>query len=169
MEKTTRSDRSDREPPAARTAAEAARGRILLLLEKHYPSDAAFERDLRLAPKTVDNWRRGRSCSFMRLLPEMAERFGVNVGELLAIPVARDTSELSEEEAELVNLYRKTSGLSAQEREQLRRVIADAVDLSLAAGKAWQKKRRARAAGGLAVGEQASPPRGAKTGKEETS
>ena len=46
-----------------------ARERILALIENEYDSDAAFEREMELPPKTVNNWRRGRSSSFMKILP----------------------------------------------------------------------------------------------------
>ena len=66
---------------------ERIRERVLSLIESEYDSDAAFERAMGLSEKTVNNWRRGRSASFMKILPALSERFGVNVGELLDIPL----------------------------------------------------------------------------------
>ena len=64
---------------------ERIRERVLSLIDSEFESDASFEREMELPEKTVNNWRRGRSSSFMKLLPEMSELFGVNIGELLGI------------------------------------------------------------------------------------
>ena len=81
---------------------EKIRERILALIESEFESDASFEREMELSEKTVNNWRRGRSSSFMRMLPELADRFGVSVGEILDIPLREDSSELSDEETQLL-------------------------------------------------------------------
>ena len=49
------------------------RERIISLIEAEFESDAAFERAMGLAEKTVNNWRRDRSASYMKMLPELAE------------------------------------------------------------------------------------------------
>ena len=72
---------------------EGIRLRVLSLIESGFDSDAAFERAMNLPTKTVNNWRRGLSSSFMKMLPRLSDEFGVNVGELLDIPLRRDTSE----------------------------------------------------------------------------
>ena len=59
------------------------RAKILNLIESEYESDAAFERALGLGDKTVNNWRRGRSASFMRMLPRLCDTFRVNITELM--------------------------------------------------------------------------------------
>ena len=74
------------------------REKVLSLIESEFESDAAFEREMGLQSKTVNNWRRERSSSFMKMLPKLAEGFEVSVGELLAMPITHDTSELSEDE-----------------------------------------------------------------------
>ena len=102
---------------------EKIRERVLSLIESEFESDAAFERELGLAEKTVNNWRRGRSGSFMRILPRLSETFGVNVGELLDMPLRRDTSELSDEELHLLHLYRKSRTLSQKMRSALRETL----------------------------------------------
>ena len=56
--------------------AEKIRERILSLIDSEFESDAAFERALGLSEKTVNNWRRGRSASFMRILQKLSELFG---------------------------------------------------------------------------------------------
>ena len=93
--------------------------RILSLIDSEFESDAAFERALGLPEKTVNNWRRGRSSSYMKMLPRLSEQFRVNVGELLDIPLRSDTSELSEEELHLLHLYRKSRTLPMKLREAL--------------------------------------------------
>ena len=77
---------------------EKIRERVLSLIDSEFESDAAFEREMELAEKTVNNWRRCRSASFMRMLPELSALFGVNIGELYDIPIRDDSSELSDEE-----------------------------------------------------------------------
>ena len=78
--------------------AEKIRSRILSLIDSEFESDAAFERAMGLSEKTVNNWRRDRSASYMKMIPELAEKFGVNVTELLDTPLSGDASELSNEE-----------------------------------------------------------------------
>ena len=85
---------------------EKIREHILTLIDSEYESDAAFERVMGFKSKTVNNWRRMRSSSFMKHLPEISALFGVNIGALLDIPLKKDTSELSEEELHLLHLYR---------------------------------------------------------------
>lgn len=105
------------------------RARILALIESEFESDAAFERALGLANKTVNNWRRGRSASFMRMLPELSERFRVNVGELMDMPLRRDTSELSEEELHLLHLYRRSRSMPEKMRHALRETLEKTISL----------------------------------------
>ena len=111
---------------------ERIRARILSLIESEYESDAAFERAFGIPDKTVNNWRRGRSASFMRMLPELSERFRVNVGELLDMPLRRDTSELSEEELQLLKLYRKSRSMPEPMRKALRETIETTINLYIA-------------------------------------
>ena len=108
---------------------ERIRTRILSLIDSEFESDAAFERSLGIPDKTVNNWRRGRSASFMRMLPELSEVFRVNVGELLDMPLRRDTSELSEEELHLLYLYRKSRSMPEKMRHALRETIEMTINL----------------------------------------
>ena len=105
------------------------RERILSLIDSEFESDAAFERALGLPEKTVNNWRRGRSASYMKMLPRLSEEFRVNVGELLDIPLRSDTSELSEEELHLLHLYRKSRTLPSKLREALRENLESTITL----------------------------------------
>ncbi len=108
---------------------ENIRAHVLSLIESEYESDAAFERSLNLKPKTVNNWRRGRSASFMKMLPTLSECFSVSVGELLDIPLSADAPELSEEELELLRLYRRARHLPASMRSALRETLEAAINL----------------------------------------
>ena len=111
---------------------EKIRERILSLIDSEFESDASFERELSLPDKTVSNWRRGRSASFMKILPALSECFGVNVGELLDIPITSDSSELSEDEISLLELYRKTRPLPSKARAALRETLEITINLYLA-------------------------------------
>lgn len=120
---------------------EKIRERILALIDSEFESDASFERELSLPDKTVNNWRRGRSSSFMRMLPALSECFGVNVGELLNIPLSGDTAELSEEEIRLLELYRKSRTLPTKARSALRETLETTINLYVSSHS--EQKRRA--------------------------
>lgn len=111
---------------------ERIRERVLSLIDSEFESDAAFEREMELPEKTVNNWRRGRSASFMKVLPELSELFGVNIGELLDIPLRDDSSELSDEELEILTLYRKSHSLPKKHRQALKETIESTINLYLA-------------------------------------
>lgn len=98
---------------------EKVRARILALIEAEYESDAAFERDMGLADKTVNNWRRGRSASFMKMLPKLTETFSVSISQLLDIPLSAENPELSDDEIEMLTLYRRSRPLPAEMRRAL--------------------------------------------------
>lgn len=106
---------------------------IFSLIEMRYGSDAAFERAANLPPKTVNNWRRGRSSSYMKMLPELAGLFGVSVRDLLQTEEGeRDGVRLTTEEQELLTLFRAADGLSERERAALTETIRNTIDLYLA-------------------------------------
>ncbi|MBR5448354.1 MAG: hypothetical protein IKV43_00055, partial [Clostridia bacterium] len=105
------------------------RARVLSLIEAEYESDAAFERAMGIPDKTVNNWRRGRSASFMKMLPELSERFRVNIGELMDMPLRRDTSELSEDELRLLHLYRRSRTLPEKMRHALGETLEKTITL----------------------------------------
>ena len=108
---------------------ERVRERILELIDSEFESDAAFERAMGLSDKTVNNWRRGRSSSYMKMLPILSEEFSVNVGELLNMPLRKDTSELSEEELHILHLYRKSRTMPPKLRSALRESIESIINL----------------------------------------
>ena len=106
---------------------EKIRERVLSLIDAEYESDAAFERAMGLPVKTVNNWRRGRSASFMKMLPRLCDAFGTSPSELLDIPLTKDGGELSEDELKLLSLYRRArtlpSGLRCALAENLEQTI----------------------------------------------
>lgn len=106
---------------------------IFALIEMHFGSDAAFERAANLPPKTVNNWRRGRSSSYMKMLPELAALFGVSVHDLLHTEESAGGGvRLTAEEQELLTLFRAAEGLSDRERAALSETIRNTIDLYLA-------------------------------------
>ena len=123
---------------------ENIRARVLSLIESGFESDASFERTLELPPKTVNNWRRGLSSSFMKMLPRLSEEFGVNVGEILDIPLRRDTSELSEEELHILHLYRRARTMPQPMRVAMRETIEHTINMYISSYQAVKVKRNAR-------------------------
>ncbi len=123
-------------------AANETREKILNLIDSEYDSDAAFEREMGLASKTVNNWRRGKSSSYMKMLPALAASFDISVGELLDVPITHDSSELSEDEIELLTLYRKCSILTAKQRLALLKTLEQIINLYL--NSAPDSKRKAK-------------------------
>ena len=106
--------------------------RIFALIDAVYGSDAAFERAANLPPKTVNNWRRGRSASYMKLLPEIAMLFGVATGELLGNPSSpEESARLTSEEEEILAMFRAAGNLSDKERAALTETIRNTIGLSL--------------------------------------
>ncbi len=122
---------------------EKVRERVLSLIDSEFESDAAFERVMQLPDKTVNNWRRGRSASFMKMLPQLSEVFSVNVGEILDIPLRRDTSELSEEELHLLLLYRKSRTMPIKLRTALRESLENIINLYIKSASEFKKSKKA--------------------------
>lgn len=116
--------------------------RVLSLIDAEFESDAAFERAMGLSEKTVNNWRRDRSASYMKMIPELAEKFGVNVTELLHTPLSGDSSELSEEEMHLVHLYRRSRTLPAPMRSALVKTLETTINLYVDSAKAIKNSKK---------------------------
>lgn len=110
---------------------EAVRERIFSLIASEYESDAAFERSLGLKDKTVNNWRRGKSASYMKMLPRLSEVFRVSVSDLLDMPIEADRAELSEAELHLLHLYRRARALPKAQREALAQTLESVIKLYL--------------------------------------
>ena len=133
---------------------EKIRERVLSLIDSEFESDAAFERAMGLADKTVNNWRRGLSSSYMKMLPILSERFRVNVGELLDIPVRKDTSELSEDELKLLHLYRRSRTLPPKLRVALGETLENVINLYIKSSEELAHAPKARKRKDTAKGEQ---------------
>lgn len=122
--------------------ADEVRARVIALIESEYESDAAFERALGLSDKTVNNWRRGRSASYMKMIPRLSEVFRITASDLLGIPMEHDTAELSEEEWHLLHLYRKARHLPKSQRTALAETMESVVTLYLKSQEPKTKKTR---------------------------
>ena len=119
---------------------ERIREKLIALIEAEYESDAAFERALGVKEKTVNNWRRGRSASFMRMLEPLSAVFRMNVGELMDIPITGASTELSEDELRLVTLYRKTRTMPQKMRTALRETVENVITLYIKTASEIKKK-----------------------------
>ena len=124
---------------------EKIRRRVLALVDSEFESDAAFERAMGLADKTVNNWRRGRSASYMKMLPRLAEELNIGVGEILDIPLRKDAAELSDDEMRLLQLYRKTRTMPKELRAALRESIESIINLYIKSAHAARSAAKRRA------------------------
>lgn len=108
---------------------ELIRSRIIALIESEYESDAAFERAFGLAGKTVNNWRRGRSASFMNMLPRLSETFSVSISQLMDIPISAEGADLSADELHMLALYRRARPLPLPMRKALAETLESTINL----------------------------------------
>ena len=108
---------------------ERTRERVIGLIESEFESDAAFERAMSLPEKTVNNWRRGRSASFMKALPEIAEICGVNVAAIMDMPISDDAPDLTSDEMELLTLYRKARVMPKRMRLALKDTLKSTINM----------------------------------------
>ena len=118
--------------------------RVLSLIESEFESDAAFERAMGLAEKTVNNWRRDRSASYMKMLPQLSEKFGVNITELLDMPLVGDTSELSEDELGLLRAYRRSRTMPPKLRAALSETLESVINLYIRSASEMRTEARAK-------------------------
>jgi len=51
--------------------------RVLTLIENRFGSDAEFERTANLKEKTVYDWKRGKSESYLKIIPNLCKLFNV--------------------------------------------------------------------------------------------
>ena len=123
-----------------RESTKKIRERVLTLIESDFESDAAFERAMGLGPKTVSNWRLGRSSSFMNILPTLCERLEVNASEILDIPLSGESSELSEDEMELLTAYRRSNILPKKLRRALRENLEATINMYVTAAESKKRK-----------------------------
>ncbi len=115
-----------------RRAAEAqTRQRVLMHIDSEFGSDAAFEREIGLPPKTVNNWRRGMSSSFMKMLPRLADCFECSISELLDMPISRTGGDLTDDEIRLLTLYRRSRALDTRQRAALTKTLEQVIEMYL--------------------------------------
>jgi hypothetical protein len=69
----------------------------------------------------------------MKMLPRLSEIFGVNVGELLDMPLVGDTSELSEDELGLLRAYRRSRTMPPKLRAALSETLESVINLYIIA------------------------------------
>ncbi len=102
---------------------------IVALIPQKYASDAAFERAAGLAPKTVSNWRRGRSATYMKMLPRLEALLGDELRDLI-----RDENEhtegLTREEERLLRAWRATEDMAPTARKALYNMVINMMKLS---------------------------------------
>ena len=123
---------------------ELIREKVLSLIDAEFESGAAFERAMSLSPKTVNNWRRGLSSSFMQMLPALSDLFGVNISELLDLPIRRDTSELSEDELGLLRAYRRSRTMPPKLRGALSETLESVINLYIRSASEMRTEARAK-------------------------
>ena len=100
---------------------------IINLIEEKFESDAHFERELGLKAKTVNNWKRGSSCSFYKMLPEIAALLDVTPNFLLGF----EERECESDEVELLSVFRKAHNLSPAERRIIITTLKNIINLKL--------------------------------------
>lgn len=122
-----------------KNSVEKTREVLFKLIESNFNTDTKFERAAGLAPKTVNNWRRGLSASFMKMIPELAAMFGVPVSTLLCTD-DRNLGDLSQSEQEIIALYRSAGDLSERELSALTETIKNTIDLYMASRRGDSEK-----------------------------
>lgn len=78
--------------------------RILSLIGQKYGTDKAFEDDIGIPNRTVNDWKRGKSKSYLKLLPKIANTFNVTVDYLLG--TEQKESPLSDIDSRLIEIYK---------------------------------------------------------------
>ena len=89
---------------------------------------ASFERALALPPKTVSNWRRGVSHSYLAMLPQIAHLLSTTTDALLGLE--EEVEEEWAKEAKCLHaLFVKAKKLPPHRREALYRTLEDVMKL----------------------------------------
>ena len=93
---------------------------ISKLIKRDFQSDVAFEKSLGLKPKTVSNWKRGLSTSYLKMIPQLCETFNVSTDYLLgrAVPTAAELQQSVS--PEVIEMLEKIKDLSPEKRAQVR-------------------------------------------------
>lgn len=98
--------------------------------DKKNINDKEFELSLGLKPKTINNWKRGMSSSYMNMLPQLADYFNVSVDYLLGREKSpTDTESMSDDEIKaLAKTYidlEKLAKLSPSQLQALANIIEE--------------------------------------------
>lgn len=80
---------------------------ILTMIARNFSSDAAFEAAVGLKPKTVYDWKRGKSKSYLKMLPELSKVFGLSTDYLLGNEQKNVVSGLTEDETKVLKYYNR--------------------------------------------------------------
>ena len=80
----------------------------------------------------------------MRLLPSLAEAFGMSAGELLDMPLRKDAPELSEDEVRLLQLYRRSRTMPKEMRGALRETLETVITLYVKSANEMKSAARER-------------------------
>ena len=89
---------------------------------------AAFERAMGLPPKTVSNWRRGVSHSYLSMLPQISQLLSTTPDVLLG-NFEKAEEEWTKEAEYLHTLFAKAKHLPPHRREALYRTLEDVMKL----------------------------------------
>ncbi len=93
------------------------RSRIFLLLDELNMEQKTLASVLGLPADTVSAWRRGKSASYTKYLPQIAEALGTTTEYLLtgegpkkkSAPAVSDSDTLTNEEEHLISTYRQAA------------------------------------------------------------
>ena len=99
--------------------------RILELKQKRGLSDLALERELKLKSRTVSSWKLNRSKTYMDIIPQIANYFGVSTDYLLTGSEKPDT--IDDEAWELAN---KIFNLPEPQRDHVQNLVALLIEQS---------------------------------------
>lgn len=102
--------------------------RIFTLVDAKYQEQRNFAYDLGLPPSIISEWRRRRSASYNKRLPQIAEVLGVSAQYLLTGEEKKPTangSGLTEAEQALMDLFRR---LTPEQQEGVIRIVQAAAD-----------------------------------------
>lgn len=93
--------------------------RLLELIEREYASYFAFENDFGIKNKTVDNWKRGRSKSYLKMIPDLAVFFNVSAGYLLGEEGTDRKDPVTDEDIKFA-LFNGTDGITDEMYEEVK-------------------------------------------------
>lgn len=104
--------------------------RILELNNSKGNDDKTFELELKLKPKTVNNWKRGLSEGYMKMLPQIADYFDVSVDYLLGRTdsPSRESAEIDENEIRFALYEGEKALLTDSDEEEIKNFVRFVVD-----------------------------------------